>query len=785
MDGKEKLQNLKQLAKKHSLYDSSKKIVIGKGQLNNPDVLFTSEAPGKEENKIGIPFIGRSGKMLDSWIKHFDIKNWAVINVVPLIPLDNKDKIRKPTTEEVDYFKPVVLDLIKSINPKKIICLGKVAQECIGEGKNIKFVYHPAYYLRKGLTGISDMKKALEEKELEEKKDFIKEIANSTKPTEEVVSEFLEKIGAEKISKEEFVYKNKKVFIDYHPFDHSDDIIISEDIVDKYDNFLLVKTGASQTRIPGWCSKEQLKSTLKRDIYRNGKYFYMVIDVNLKDLSIFRLEKERKLKTKFVINKQKADALSREEYINSVLAGLHYFAKQANIFFKDINQKDECFLGEKRIKVYTRDITSDEDMLVRDSYFKKHPEIDIYMTCKVKAGEYWYVGYVTKERVQDTRVIKMIGSENENESSEIRRMFAEQYSPISDLIKIFEKEEKEEEVIKQSYVPLHIHSDFCLTGEANIKTLTGGGIKLSKLYKLYSAGKKLPKIYDGKGKTVIPKRIFDTRKQEVFEIITKNNKRIIASKGHKFYTKSGWKRLDELVKGDKVIVQNLGKEISERQKKKFITGQLKNFLKFSEKTRFKKGVPSLYRHSKGYIPWNAKKSLNRKSESIEKKYKKSLKIMRRKKKEWWKRISKEQREGILKKLKPYKKGHVPHNKGKVGWGRWLHEKYPGSHPNEVLAKAGNISIWQKKLYEIIKKKYPKAILNYRIKTNRTFRYLDVAILSLKFDFEYDGVYWHSSEEATKSDRERDKEIKEIGWKTIRVNKNNFKKIEERFKNGIY
>jgi len=304
--------------------------------------------------------------------------------------------------------------------------------------------------------------KRFENLKIERQNNYIKEISNSDKTTEEIVHDFLKRIDAEIISKEEFVYKNKKVFIDYHPFDHSDDIIIHEDTIDKYDNFLLVKTGASQTRIPGWCSKEQLKSTQKRDIYRNGKFYYLVNDVNLKDLSVFELAEEKVLKTKFVINKQKADTLAGKEYIDSILAGLHYFAKKAGIFFKDINQKNECVLGDKKVKIYTRDILSDEDMLVYESYYKKHPEIDIYITCKIKGGDYWYVGYTTREVVENTRIVKMIGSENENESSEIRRIFAEQYSPISDLIKIYEEEKEKEIIIKQSYVPLHVHSEFSI-----------------------------------------------------------------------------------------------------------------------------------------------------------------------------------------------------------------------------------------------------------------------------------------------------------------------------------
>ena len=67
----------------------------------------------------------------------------------------------------------------------------------------------------------------------------------------------------------------------------------------------------------------------------------MVVDTNLKDLSSFKLQDNKKLKTEFIINKQKADDLAGKEYIDSVLAGLHSFAKEAGVFFRDINQRDD------------------------------------------------------------------------------------------------------------------------------------------------------------------------------------------------------------------------------------------------------------------------------------------------------------------------------------------------------------------------------------------------------------------------------------------------------------
>jgi len=163
---------LEDAAKKHKLYQnviSTKgNLVFFRGNLNNPEYLFIGEAPGQEENKVGKPFIGRSGKLLDGWINSSNIKDFVIINTVPIIPLDASGKIRKPTSDEINYFKPYVDNLIKSINPKWIICLGKSALEYMDLSlinltwkENIGFIYHPSYYLRNGRDGKDDFSKLI------------------------------------------------------------------------------------------------------------------------------------------------------------------------------------------------------------------------------------------------------------------------------------------------------------------------------------------------------------------------------------------------------------------------------------------------------------------------------------------------------------------------------------------------------------------------------------------------------------------------------------------------
>jgi len=164
--------SLENASRKHELYknviSTNGNIVFYRGNLKNPEYLFIGEAPGQTENKFGKPFIGRSGKLLDGWMANNGINNFIVINTVPIIPLNSEGKIRKPTRAEIEYFRPYVDDLIKIINPSKIICLGRSALaykglklenlECDG---NIGFIYHPAYYLRRGRKGIGDFNKLI------------------------------------------------------------------------------------------------------------------------------------------------------------------------------------------------------------------------------------------------------------------------------------------------------------------------------------------------------------------------------------------------------------------------------------------------------------------------------------------------------------------------------------------------------------------------------------------------------------------------------------------------
>ncbi len=294
---------------------------------------------------------------------------------------------------------------------------------------------------------------------------FKRDILITGKSDTEVLDDFLQEIGGEKISETEFTYKGENWFVDWHPSDHSSDIIVEEAEAEKHDKFLLIKSGRDKAEILGWVDKELLTKIPARDIYRTGKKHFVVMDTNVNDLASFELVDENLvLKEDFIINQQEAENLGHSEMISGYIAGIHHFIKKTGQFFKDINQKDEFVLGDKRIKIFTRDYLADEDMLIPEDFYQKRDDITHYVLCKIKGGKYSYLGYVTREVVSNTRVVQMVAGTEEvatTGSGDIRRMFAEQYLPMSDLIEIWEKPKEEEaEAEPQSYVPLHNHSEW-------------------------------------------------------------------------------------------------------------------------------------------------------------------------------------------------------------------------------------------------------------------------------------------------------------------------------------
>lgn len=108
-----------------SLSKIRKNYVIGCGN-KNADWLFIGEAPGEEEDNVGEPFVGESGKLLDNILQYLQLgrnNNIYIANTIKCRPPFNRD----PTPEEIENCRHFLWQQISLIQPKIIVVLGKIA----------------------------------------------------------------------------------------------------------------------------------------------------------------------------------------------------------------------------------------------------------------------------------------------------------------------------------------------------------------------------------------------------------------------------------------------------------------------------------------------------------------------------------------------------------------------------------------------------------------------------------------------------------------------------------
>jgi uracil-DNA glycosylase len=104
------------------LAKTAKGLVIGDGDVS-ADLLFIGEAPGRQEDEQGIPFVGASGKFLSVMLESIHLRREQVYitNIVKYRPPENRD----PTKQEKAAFLPYLLRQIEVIKPALIITLGR------------------------------------------------------------------------------------------------------------------------------------------------------------------------------------------------------------------------------------------------------------------------------------------------------------------------------------------------------------------------------------------------------------------------------------------------------------------------------------------------------------------------------------------------------------------------------------------------------------------------------------------------------------------------------------
>ena len=110
------------------LKDNAKNLVVYDGSLD-AKVMFIGEAPGRDEDMEGLPFVGRAGKLLNKMLAAINLKREEVYitNVVTWRPPEN----RTPTDDEILQFLPFLQEQIDVINPNFIFLLGGVAAKAI------------------------------------------------------------------------------------------------------------------------------------------------------------------------------------------------------------------------------------------------------------------------------------------------------------------------------------------------------------------------------------------------------------------------------------------------------------------------------------------------------------------------------------------------------------------------------------------------------------------------------------------------------------------------------
>jgi uracil-DNA glycosylase family 4 len=123
-----------------------KEIVYGEGP-SDANIMLIGQNPGKEEAKQGKPFVGRSGKYLNSVLLKNNIdRNKLYITSVVKEPTPRN---RKPTKEEIDYWMPFLVEEIQLVKPKVIVLMGEVAWKTPRfEAINYIETYHPAAAMR-------------------------------------------------------------------------------------------------------------------------------------------------------------------------------------------------------------------------------------------------------------------------------------------------------------------------------------------------------------------------------------------------------------------------------------------------------------------------------------------------------------------------------------------------------------------------------------------------------------------------------------------------------------
>ena len=129
------LENITKNCRKCNLCKTRKNVVFGAGNVN-AKIMLIAEAPGKEEDKVGLPFVGASGKVVDYALEKIGLTRDEIYisNIVKCNPPGN----RNPSEEECNICLDYLRNQVILIKPKIIILLGSIPlKKIIGENHYI------------------------------------------------------------------------------------------------------------------------------------------------------------------------------------------------------------------------------------------------------------------------------------------------------------------------------------------------------------------------------------------------------------------------------------------------------------------------------------------------------------------------------------------------------------------------------------------------------------------------------------------------------------------------
>jgi DNA polymerase len=149
---------------KCSLHETRKQVVVGDGNPNSK-ILLVGECPGPEEDKAGIPFVGKAGKILRDTLYSLGltVNDLYITNIVKCYPFHSLN----PSPEHIKACSPYLDNQIEGMKPNLIVTIGRISSEYflgpikitkengilrIQDNMNILPVVHPSYLLRNGAT---------------------------------------------------------------------------------------------------------------------------------------------------------------------------------------------------------------------------------------------------------------------------------------------------------------------------------------------------------------------------------------------------------------------------------------------------------------------------------------------------------------------------------------------------------------------------------------------------------------------------------------------------------